>query len=121
MTISAIKDGIVSGLGTAFTAVKDAVIWCGHKISYGFTNYVVPFVKAVWAGTLVVLAKVFAFLRTGFGLGTLGITAGAALLAIENNLSKETHWAANVALKVAAASLFVLAGAAITLGSVTVI
>lgn len=121
MNISAIKDGIVSGLGTAFTAVKNAVIWCGHKVSVGFSNYVVPFVKAVWAGALVVFAKVFAFLRTGFGLGTLGLSAGAALLAIEGKLSKDTHWAASVALKVAAASLFVLAGAAITLGTVTVL
>ncbi len=86
ISVSGIKNGIVSGFGTACTAVKDSVVWCGRKISAVFNNYIVPAVKAAWQGTKKGFEKTVAFFRTGYGLGSLaGVTSIALIAAAQSS------------------------------------
>lgn len=88
MNIQVIKNGIVSGAATAFRALKSATIWGGHKIQAGFSDYLVPTIKSLWAVALVGLTKIAQFLKTGPGMA---FSAAAGLFLTGNYLLKLTQ------------------------------
>lgn len=83
MDIHAVKEGIVGGAKSTYHAVKDFVIWGGHKVQAGYTNYLVPTVKALWSFASNALRSVLQFVRTthgtafaiATGLFVVGLTA----------------------------------------------
>lgn len=68
MNIQNITDGVISGINLTFRAIKSCVTWCGHRIQSGFTNYLVPTIKSLWATALTGFAKIAEFLKTPSGM-----------------------------------------------------
>jgi hypothetical protein len=95
MEISKVKDGFVAGIKSAGSAIKNAAIWSGRKISAGFNNYIIPAVKSAWEGTKIGFERMFAFFRTGYGLGTLaGATSIGLIIASHSDFfsGEENRW-----------------------------
>lgn len=115
MDISAIKDTILSGLSQAGNAVVNVASWAGRTVSYGFSNFVVPVVAKVWEGFQFAFRNIASFLRTGYGLGTVGLAAGTALLAAAEHKKFEgdDNYATRIALRALAGAVFVGSGIAI--------
>jgi hypothetical protein len=127
MNISAIKDSIVSGAKSTGKAIGGAAVWCGHKISSGFNNYLVPAVSKAWDlmktgashawdGIKYAGRHTAAFLRTGNGVGTVAIAAGIGLMAAQfhpafRDDDKLLHRVAFLAL-----GAFCIAGGALIIG-----
>jgi len=116
MDMTAIKDSVVSGLSTAGGAIKNAVIWCGHKISIGWTDYVLPSLKTAWEGIKVASIKVANFMRTGHGLGLAIGALGIVLYSSAFHSKMQTP--GNQGMRIA---LMVSGGAAIIAGIATAI
>lgn len=49
MDLSAIKNNLIEFSSTAFNETKVAVVWLGHNIQIGFTDYIIPRVQSLWA------------------------------------------------------------------------
>lgn len=109
MSISAIKDSVVSGLSKAGHAVVNATVWLGHKISVGFNNYLVPAISKVWSLIKSGFSYTVSFFRTGPGLATLGFSAGAGLIALSFSKNFEGNVAARAGL-IALGSLAIVGG-----------
>lgn len=78
MNISGIKDSVVSAVSAGFTATGNFVSWCGHKVSSGFNNYLVPAVQALWAKIAPAAQKSANFMRTGWGVSSVLAGLGVA-------------------------------------------
>jgi hypothetical protein len=81
-SISGAGDTIVMFFETCKEGIVKGAVWCGHTISYGFNNYLVPAIQATWAmiagGSIAALVA----LNTGFGgMGILLAIGIGALIA----------------------------------------
>lgn len=95
---------------------KVALNFCGRVLSSGYHDYLVPAVKATWKVSLTGLQAIFAFLRTGFGMGSLCISLGCIFLAIANKVSLHGKVASYI-LQALAVVCFIGGGAAMVFGT----
>lgn len=107
---------------TVGTAIKDAVVWCGHVIKVLFTDYIVPAMKKVWPYIVSALTAVWNFIKTPAGLGTMGLLTGIGigigLLSYANtdNVEDQKDIVTRIMLRVFAGISFALGGAAFAVG-----
>lgn len=108
MDCASVKTSILNGLATAYESTKTFAIWLGRKVSVGWTEYGVPFFKILGS-----------WLRTGFGIGTVGVIVASILLGFA--VSNIPSTAGKVCLAVAAALCFIGAGVALAFGTAVLI
>jgi hypothetical protein len=111
--VNAAAEG-ASGCSKCWSGFQTAAVWLGRKIVIGWNNYILPALKVIGS-----------FLRTGFGLATLGILAGTTLLALAHIRAEPgsclAHTATRITLNVLAILCFIGAGAAMVAGTAILI
>lgn len=119
MSIESLGNEVGKFMVSAFEAGKEAVLWTGRMISKGY-NYVHPTIAAIWSKVLIGLEAAFGFLKTGFGLATLGFALGGVLLLISDLKSLRDHYAKYV-LQALAVVCFISGFTALLLGTVAIL
>lgn len=104
MDIQAFKSGIVEGSAYSYEMIKKAAIWGGRKIQLGFTNYLVPAVKAIWSWSASSFNILKDAVHTGpgclFAMAAVFFVAGVTAFkiadckALEDNVCAMTAWKA---------------------------
>lgn len=102
------------------SAIKTAVVWCGHAIKVLFTDYLIPGMKTIWPYVAGGMAATWNFLKTPIGLGTAGLIffvgIGIGLFSYAHAVKKEESEAAILMLRIAGIASFVLGGIAFSFG-----
>lgn len=75
MDIQTIAGGIANGAQAVLQTAGDIVLWSGRTIQYGFTNYIVPAIKALWSASGTILFEAAKFLQSSAGIA-LSLSAG---------------------------------------------
>lgn len=117
MNIQVIKDGLISGATQTYNAIKSGLIWGGHKVQAGFSNYLVPTINSLWSMAVAGLTKIAQFLKTNTGMA---FGAAVSLLLVGNyliKLSQSNNYDDNPSARTALTALGITAVAAAVLAA----
>lgn len=113
MDFNTVKEAVINAVKTTIDYSVRAAQWTGRTVKVGFTDYIIPTVKSVWAHFVAGATAVGGFLRNAITSGNLFAAAAfvavsGVLLGVANKLENQFTKGAFRVAGVAAA----LAGAA---------